>query len=132
MIFLDSGVIVSALYRRDNDHAACLALIEDGDAFTSAHTLAETFCTLTGQYRVKNDLAAEAVLSVRSRMHVEPLLVDDYASVLGSVREHGVMGGLVYDALHAQVARRLKAEHIYTLNVSNFEHVAGNLGVRHP
>ena len=132
MIFLDSGVIVSALYRRDDDHAACLALVECGDAFTSAHALAETFCTLTGQYRVKNDLAAKALLSLRSSVRVEAVLVDDYAQVFETAREQGVMGGLVYDALHAQVARRLKAEHIYTLNVSNFEHVAGGLSVRHP
>jgi predicted nucleic acid-binding protein len=42
------------------------------------------------------------------------------------------MGGLVYDAIHANVARRLNVERLYTFNISNFEHVAPDLQVVAP
>ena len=52
--------------------------------------------------------------------------------VLSEARSRGIIGGLIYDALHAETARRLQAEKIFTYNVSNFEHVAPDLVILEP
>lgn len=132
MIYLDTGILVSALTFRDAKQADCQALVSRDDAVTSTHTLAETFATLTGRYQVRNDLATEAILSAADLMHVEPLSVEDYRWVLENTRRMGVLGGMVYDALHARIARRLQVEKVYTFNVSHFEHVANDLSIAAP
>jgi predicted nucleic acid-binding protein len=131
MIYLDTGVLVSALFLRDEKQAECQALITR-EAVTSTHALGETFATLTGQYRLKNDIVSESGLSAAAALRVEPITRADYLSAIRTARERGIMGGIIYDALHAEVARRLAVERIYTFNVSNFKHVAGDLRVLAP
>ena len=130
MNYLDTGILISAIYLRDANQERCSALLKEG--ITSTHALAEAFAALTGQYRVKNEIVSEAVLSLRGQLRIEPIFANDYFAVLGEVKGRGVMGGLVYDAIHASVARRLKVERLYTFNVSNFEHVAPDLKVLAP
>jgi predicted nucleic acid-binding protein len=130
MNYLDTGVLISAIYLRDSNQERCSALLEEG--VTSTHALAETFTALTGQYRIKNEIVSEAVLSLRHLVQIEPILPEDYFSTIGEAKARGIMGGLVYDAIHASVARRLKVEQLYTFNVSNFEHVAPDLRVLAP
>jgi predicted nucleic acid-binding protein len=130
MNYLDTGILISSIYLRDSNQEKCSALLEDG--ITSTHALAEAFAALTGQYRVKNDIVSEAVLSLRKQLRIEPILPEDYFSILETAKARGIMGGLVYDAIHASVAKRLKVEYLYTFNVSNFQHVAPDLHVRAP
>ncbi len=131
MNYLDTGVIISALFLRDDKQAVCQALLTPENV-TSAHALAEAFATLTGQYRIKNELVSEAVLSAARHLQVEAFTAEDYEKVISSARVRGIQGGIIYDALHAQLARRLKVDKLYTFNVSNFEHVAADLNVRKP
>ena len=130
MNYLDTGVLISAIYLRDSNQEKCSALLPEG--ITSTHALAEAFSALTGQYRIKNDMVSEALLSLRNQVRIEPILPEDYFDVLGAAKARGIMGGLIYDAIHASVARRLRVEQLYTFNVSNFEHVAPDLKVRAP
>ena len=51
MNYLDTGILISALYLRDSNQKRCAALLDEG--VTSTHALAETFAAFTGQYRVK-------------------------------------------------------------------------------
>ena len=131
MNYLDTGVLVSALFLRDEQQAVCQSLLKPENA-TSTHALAETFATLTGQYRVRNDVVSEAVLSAAQMLRVETITLEDYEAVLAESRARGVQGGMIYDALHAQVARRLKVRTLYTFNITNFQHVASGLNVRRP
>lgn len=71
-------------------------------------------------------------MSLRDQLRIEPILPQDYFSVIGAAKERGITGGLIYDAIHASVARRLKVKHLYTFNISNFEHVAPDLRVSTP
>lgn len=132
MIYLDTGILVSALTLRDSKQVDCQALVSHTDAVTSTHTLAETFATLTGRYQVRNDLATEAILSVVDLMRVEPIELSDYRWVMENARRMSIQGAMIYDALHSRVARRLKVEKIYTFNVSHFEHVASDLSIATP
>lgn len=133
MTFVDTGIIVGAVLASHPEHAACLSALEDSERpFTNAHALAETFATLTGFYKVPTGAAAELTLGVRDSIAVEALALADYETSIREARSRGVMGGGVYDSLHATFARRKKAIRIVTRNPSYFEHVAPDIEILTP
>src|ERR1017187_9164596 len=128
MTFLDTGIMVGAVLKSHPEHVACLAALEDSARpFTNAHAIAETFATLTGFYKVPTDAATELTLSLRDLVAVEALALADYETAVREARSRGVMGGGIYDSLHATFARRKKATRIVTRNPSHFAHAAPDL-----
>ena len=133
MTFLDTGIMVGALLKSHPEHEACLEALEEADRpFTDAHALAETFATLTGFYKVPKDAATELTLSLRDSVEVEALPLLDYETAIREARSRGVMGGGIYDSLHATFARRKKAVQIVTRNPSHFQHVAPDIEILTP
>ncbi|MBU6410241.1 MAG: PIN domain-containing protein [Verrucomicrobia bacterium] len=133
MTFLDTGILVGAVLKLHPEHAACLAAVEDSvRPFTNARALAETFSALTGFYKVPTDAAAELTLNLRDSVMVEALAWMDYETAIREVRSRGVMGGGIYDSLHATFARRKKAGRIVTRNPSHFEHAAPDIEILVP
>jgi predicted nucleic acid-binding protein len=55
--------------------------------------------------------------------------MDDYEMAIAESQQRGVMGGGIYDALHAAFARRRSARRIVTRNPGNFQHVAPDLEI---
>jgi predicted nucleic acid-binding protein len=133
MTFVDTGILVGALLEKHPEHVACLeALKESEGAFTDAHALAETFATLTGFYKVPAAAAAELTLGLKASLAVEALLLADYETTIGEAQRRGVMGGGIYDSLHASFARRKRAKRIVTRNPSHFAHAAPDLEILTP
>jgi predicted nucleic acid-binding protein len=133
MTFLDTGIMVGAVLKSHPEHVVCLAALEDSvRPFTDAHALAETFATLTGFYKVPAKAATELTLSLRDSLVVEVLALADYETAIREARSRGVMGGGIYDSLHATFARRKKAVQIVTRNPSHFEHVAPDIEILTP
>lgn len=133
MTFLDTGIMVGAVLKSHPEHVGCLAALEDSmRPFTDAHALAETFATLTGFYKVPTDIATELTLSLRDSVLVEALTLADYETAIREARSRGIMGGGIYDSLHATFARRKKAVQIVTRNPSHFQHVAPDIEILTP
>jgi predicted nucleic acid-binding protein len=133
MTFLDTGILVGAVLKSHPEHEACLSAVEDSDRpFTNAHALAETFSALTGFYKVPTDAATELTLGLRDSVVVEALALTDYETAIREARSRGVMGGGIYDSLHATFARRKKAGQIVTRNPSHFEHAAPDIEILTP
>ena len=133
MTFLDTGIMVGAVLKAHPEHAVCLAALEDSvRPFTDAHALAETFATLTGFYKVPTDAAAVLTMSLLDSVAVETLALADYETAIREARSRGVMGGGIYDSLHATFARRKKAVQIVTRNPSHFQHVAPDIEILTP
>ncbi len=133
MTFVDTGILVGAVLEKHPEHAQCLAALEDSETpFTDAHALAETFATLTGFYKVPTAAAAELTLGLKSSLTVEALRLTDYETAIGEARPRGVMGGGIYDSLHATFARRKGAKRIITRNPSHFAHAAPELEILTP
>ena len=133
MTFLDTGILVGAILETHAEHAACVSALEDFERpFTNAHALAETFATLTGFYKLPTEAAAELTLGLRDLLQVEPLALADYETSIRQARNRGVMGGGIYDSLHATFARRKKAIQIVTRNPSHFQHVAPDIEILTP
>ena len=128
--YLDTGVLVGSLLQSHPQHANCLAAIKGAeDPHSCAHALAETFATLTGFYKVSNDSAAELTLSLPNNITISSLTLGDYRTALNEATKRGVMGGGIYDSLHATFARRMGARRIVTRNPSHFEHVAPDIEI---
>src|SRR3954452_5612780 len=112
MTFLDTSTLVGAVLEQHPEHAACRSALELPKPFTNAHALAETFATLTGFYKVPTDAAAQLTLNLRHSIAVEPFELADYDTAIREARSRGVMGGGIYDSLHATFARRKRAAQI--------------------
>ncbi len=132
MTFLDTGILVGAVLKSHSEHASCLAALEDStEPFTNA-ALAETFATLTGFYKVPTSVATELTLSLADSASVEPLALADYETAIREARSRGVMGGGIYDSLHATFARRKKAARIIARNPTHFQHAAPDIEILTP
>ena len=133
MTFLDTGILVGAVLASHEEHAACRAALEESvQPFTNAHALAESFATLTGFYKVPVEAATELILSLAETLAVEALSLADYQKAIGEARRRGVMGGGIYDSLHATYARRKRARQIVTRNPSHFIHAAPDMEILTP
>lgn len=133
MTFLDTGILVGAVLQKHPEHNRCIAAFDQFEnCFTDAHALAETFATLTGFYKIPTQSAAELTLGLRERLNVEPFAIGDYETAIREARSRGVMGGGIYDFLHATFARRKAAKRIVTRNPSHFVHVAGDKEILTP
>jgi len=133
MTFLDTGILVGAVLKAYPQHAACREGFRISKApFTNAHALAETFATLTGFYKLPTAAATELTLALRDSISVEGLSLSDYETAIAEARSRGVMGGGIYDSLHATFARRKQATRIVTLNPSHFHHVAPGIEILTP
>ena len=130
MTFLDTSTLAGAVLQAHPQHVACLRALEQSDQpISDAHALAETFATLTGFYKVPTDAATELVLGLKATVRIEPLSLSDYDTAISEARQRGIMGGGIYDSLHATFARRKEAKRIITRNPSHFAHVAPELEV---
>jgi predicted nucleic acid-binding protein len=132
MTFLDTSTLVGAVLEQHPEHAACLSAFELAKPFSNSHALAETFATLTGFYKVPTDAAIELTLGLQEAISIEPLRMEDYENAISQARKRGVMGGGIYDSLHATFARRKGARRVVTRNPSHFAHVAPELEILSP
>jgi predicted nucleic acid-binding protein len=130
MTYFDTSVLVGVLLQTHPHHKECYAIFEQSrERTTCAHALAEVFSTLTAFYKIPNDIAAELTLGLTERLEVEPLSLRDYETAIAEARQRGVMGGGIYDSLHATHARRRSARRVVTRNPGNFRHVAPDLEI---
>lgn len=128
--FLDTSVLVEACLLHSARFAEADALIKRPNV-TSVHALAEAYATLSGdkRLRIKAHDASQMVLDCAAKLQVADLGARPLAQLLSSAPSRGVTGGLFYDAMHAEVARRQGCTVIRTLNTSHFRHVAPELEV---
>jgi predicted nucleic acid-binding protein len=136
--YLDSSVLVASLLPADPDYSSCEQLLALPGGLTLAHSLNETFATLTGGrlgIRIDQDTAAamirESILpSVQLVDTTGPMILDAH----DKARSRGVRGGAIYDFMHLLAAAHTGAAALYTLNTSDFLALqkAGDPVIRHP
>lgn len=133
MTFLDTGILVGAVLENHPEHKRCLAAFaQHRNCFSDAHALAEAFATLTGFYKVPTEIATELTLDLRQRLMIQVFTLSDYETAIAEAERRGVMGGGIYDSLHATFARRKKVRRIVTRNPSHFAHVAPGIEILTP
>jgi predicted nucleic acid-binding protein len=130
MTYFDTSVLVGVLLQTHPKHKECFAVFEQTrERITCGHALAEVFSTLTAYYKVPNDVAAELTLGLDEKLAIEPLSMREYEAAIAEARQRGVMGGGIYDSLHATYARHHSARRVVTRNPGNFQHVAPDMEI---
>lgn len=129
--FLDASVLVESCLAQSSKFPQADRLVSTKGAVTSAHALAETYATLSGDPRLKirpTD-AAQIIDDLAESITVLSFDVAQYRDLIASAPDKGIRGGTIYDALHAETARLARCDEIHTLNVNHFKHVAPDLKI---
>jgi predicted nucleic acid-binding protein len=131
--YLDTNVLVAASVENHPHHVPAFDLVKavkEGalQGCISTHGLAEYYSVITrapfapqvhpteaGRFLDENVLPYFELLAIS---------VDDYKAVLKSCSAAGLIGGVVYDALHMHVAENAGCERMYTFNVRDFRALA--------
>jgi len=128
-VIYDTSVLVPALVAPHPQHAAARGCLAKAHAtrhkmLVCSHTLAECYSVLTSlpvRPRIPPGTALHLIEeSVRRAATVVDLNADDYGEVLAGLAKLGLPGGIVYDALVLQAARKSRATVLVTLNPSDF------------
>jgi predicted nucleic acid-binding protein len=133
MKFLDASVLVEACLEKSPLFEPADALVAKANA-TSAHALAEAYATLSGDKRLRINPhdAADMVSGCASVLRVEGLDTTEMAKLIQAAPVRRICGGSFFDAIHAQVARKIGCKVVVTLNPSHFRHVAPDLDIEAP
>lgn len=138
-VLCDSSVLIAALLPSEDHHAASTAVLNGTDTMVvHVHALNETFATLTSGslgFRVDADLAARLIREqILARAAMVVLDAEEVTDALDKARAHGVRGGAVYDYMHLIAARKGQADVLFTLNLSDFQHLhrEGDPEIRRP
>lgn len=136
MIFLDTSVLVAVAQVSHEHHKASLELwngcTRKGTA-VGAHTLAELYNAFTGMppaLRLRPRDGVVAIETFLQRVTPIALTPEEYVVALRRTAEPGLTGGILYDALLLECARKCDAEQIYTWNLRLFRVAAPDLAER--
>lgn len=140
MIFLDTSVLVAVAQVSHDRHNASVELwnrCSRKDTAVSVHTLAELYNSLTGMppaLRLRPRDAALAIETFLQRLTPIALTPEEYGSVITRTAQLGLTGGIIYDALLIECARKCEADQIYTWNLRHFRAAAPDMAERilHP
>ena len=134
--FFDTSVLVPVFLEEHPHHEACLAVFLRSDkkhGSCAAHSLAEVYATLTrlpGKHRAS---ASEAMLfleNMEERLTLISLDAEEYWKAVMNSAESGIVGGMIYDALLAHFALKVRAETIFTWNVEHFRRLGPEVAKR--
>jgi len=136
LIFFDTNILIAASVNHHPDHESCskrLAQIQRSGGSCAAHTLAETFSTLTRQgkgYGIPTLAALQIIQDVRDNFTLVSLTPNEMMQAIRNAAERGLAGPLIYDALLLACARKIQAKAIYTNDIYDFKRVAPDLASR--
>ncbi|MFP5230558.1 MAG: type II toxin-antitoxin system VapC family toxin [Acidobacteriota bacterium] len=136
MIFLDTSILIAVAQVSHARHTASLEVWNScrrKDSAIGAHTLAELYNCLTGMpppLRIRPRDAALAIETFLRRLTPIVLTAEDYQDALSRAARLGIAGGMIYDLLLLQCARKCRASKIYTWNLQHFRAAAPDLSER--
>lgn len=133
--YIDTNVLVAASVEDHPHHPPAFDLVRrvksgEIEACLAAHGLAELYSVLTRAPFRPRVHPAEAGRFLEDNLlpHFElvTLSAEDYREVLNGCAAAGLIGGVVFDALHLRAARKAGCDRIYTFNVRDFRALASD------
>ena len=125
-VFFDTSIFVPLVLGHHVHHRASQSVflkLGRNRGFCAAHSLAETYSTLTRMPPIDRMTADQVMLHVQdiaSRLEIIALDALEYVQTMSDLAAAGIAGGAVYDGLIAQCALKAKADVIYTFNQRHF------------
>jgi predicted nucleic acid-binding protein len=130
--YFDSSVALSAIFPHSSNHADAAARIQaaGGERFIINHGLAEVYRTLTGIFKIAPKQAAQLIQGTMIPLFKEAEIGRrEYLAAIQKSAAKALAGPVVYDAVHAEGARKVKASKVHTYNLAHFKAVAPDLNV---
>ncbi|MEX0700512.1 MAG: PIN domain-containing protein [Planctomycetales bacterium] len=134
-VLFDTSVLVASLLQRHQFHEPAVAWLAAARTtslkmIVSAHSIAEVYSVLTrlpkGE-RVSSADAWELIdRNILELATIRTLPAAGYVRLVKQLSVGGFAGGVVYDAIIAEVGRLAKSDALLTLNVADFERVTKN------
>ena len=134
-VYVDTNILVAASVQEHQHHAQAFELvrkIKKGalQGYIITHGLAEFYSVLTRAPFSPRVHPAEAGRFLEDNIlpHFELVALSphDYKAVLSTCAKAGLVGGVVFDALHLRGAQKAGCDRVYTLNVKDFRALAPN------
>ncbi len=131
-VLLDTSVLVAAMVEAHPHHELgfrCLRRVVQGEVngMIAAHTLAELYAILTTLPVTPRISSADAVTliqrNVLTYLEVVSLEAHEYMQVLEQLADKGLIGGVTYDAIILQAAKKANVDWVITFNVKDFKRV---------
>lgn len=130
----DTSAIVAGFIQSHPQHVAVhpwIVAIKNSkiNAALSTHGLAEIYSVFTKlplQPGLSSDFVAQFIENeIETLFSVIDLSTADYRRAIERCRKQRLKGGVIYDALHVQACLKKKLHAVVTLNISDFEVLAG-------
>jgi len=134
--FFDTSVLLPTFLEHHVHHEASLKVFLKADrkeSYCGGHSLAELFATATrlpGEDRLSGEQVLLFLENVRERMTIVTLTADEYYAVVKDASAGSIVGGMIYDAIHARCALKAGAEVIYTWNIKHFQQLGSDIAKR--
>jgi len=131
-VFFDTSVLVAGVIESHPAHERVFSWFrrvadQEVELFVAAHSLAEFYAVLTRLPINPKITPAMAVRLLRENIeavaHIVSLTKGEYLQVVTGMAELGLTGGVVYDAIIAEAAKKSNCEAILTLNRRDFVRV---------
>ena len=132
-VYVDTNILVAASVEAHQHHVQSFDLlkaVKEGafEGCVSTHGLAEFYSVLTRAPFTPRVHPAEVGRflddNILPYFELVELSADDYKTVLQSCSNAGLIGGVVFDALHLHSAQKAGCDRIYTFNVKDFRSLA--------
>lgn len=136
MIFLDTSILIAAAQSSHIHYEHSAELLRSATRSTTAcgaHSLAETYATLSGMpkpARLPLPAVMRIVEQIRERVKIVTLTDKEYLATLERLSAAGLIGGIAYDALLIECARKVDSKRIYSWNARHFRLLAPDLADR--
>jgi predicted nucleic acid-binding protein len=135
LIFFDSNVLIAAALPEHDHHAASsarLATLQAGGGALAAHSLAETYNTLSrlSTYGIPPHDVLSIVHHAVKTYRVVTLTAAETIKTIEDAAARQLAGPIIYDSLLLACARKIDARIIYTSNTRHFRRIAPDLADR--
>lgn len=128
-LFFDTSIVIAGTVAAHPQHHRALpwlqqAYTHDVRMVISSHVIAESFAVLT-KLPVRPRMPASTAVhilteNIISHATIIELTQDDYTTVLARMNQLNLSGGIIYDALLLQAARKANCDALITLNEKDF------------
>ncbi len=133
----DTSILVAAILTGHPCYGVCLPYLQQAQSgqihgIVAAHTLAELYAVLTRipKANISPSLAQQLMADNLQALETVPLVADDYRAAIDLMVANNLAGGGIYDALIAQIAFRIKAEILLTLNPKHFTRLGETIAAK--
>jgi len=138
-ILFDSSALIGAFVESHPKHKSALSFLlkakrNEFELFVASHSLLEIYSVLTSapfKPRITPKIAELLIENnINNLARIIYLTDKEYFRLIEKLSDLNISGGIVYDALIVECAKKAKVDEILTLNTKDFIHLTSDLSIK--